>query len=706
MRRHILKSLVIGFVGFQIGFSATKIDAPQNLWYPATLTFDGPDATEVEATFRNYRLDVTFTKGTKSYKVPGYFAGDGNAAETSAKGGNKWRVKFTPDEPGTWNYSVSFRTGTDIAISLVAGAGSAVAGVDGETGSFTVGAYNPSAPGFYSKGTLRYVGEHFGQFAGSKEWHVKAGPGSPEDFFGYKDFDDTQDHTQRSSTTQLSDIYLRNLNGEGLHFYSSHVNDWKTGDPSWKGGKGKGIIGVLNYLSSIGVNAIYMISFTETDDSDNTWPWPARLQRNIYDVSKLDQWDIVFSHMDKVGIAPNLYLSEADNTKDLDGGNMTLQYPIYYREMIARFGYHLGVRYNIGEEPTMSAEQIGAAAERISKLEAHGHPIGVHSSHVRTDQMADYTYLLGKPYFHGAWMQLHQGDDKDHLDLIYWRTESAKKGTKWIVTNDEPWDALPSAMDKVERYTWYTYMAGAEGYLQYLGYKTQDMGDITLEDFRKIETSQKFIVNGKNLFLIPGINSRLPEIMPNDALVGNSGGNAPPYCLAKKGEVYIVYKTSSVPSLNLAGESGSFNVKWYDPRSGGALQSGSVSTVTGGGSVSLGNPPKDAGSSWVAVVSKVGIDLGTLVVPTKTPVNRQSHVAAIHSLGSQNVKFFLPENGQFKVSLYDLSGMSIGNVFAGQGEYGMNVVPVNIAKSKGQMIFAKLEFKGKVTTKQLVILDR
>ncbi|MEZ5397229.1 MAG: hypothetical protein R2724_31240 [Bryobacterales bacterium] len=38
--------------------------------------------------------------------------------------------------------------------------------------------------------------------------------------------------------------------GQVIHHYEPHVQDWKPGDPTWQGGKGKGIIGALNYLAS------------------------------------------------------------------------------------------------------------------------------------------------------------------------------------------------------------------------------------------------------------------------------------------------------------------------------------------------------------------------------------------------------------------------------------------------------------------------
>ena len=43
-------------------------------WHTVTLTFDGPQTGENADPnpFRDYRLNVTFTKGNKRYVVPGY----------------------------------------------------------------------------------------------------------------------------------------------------------------------------------------------------------------------------------------------------------------------------------------------------------------------------------------------------------------------------------------------------------------------------------------------------------------------------------------------------------------------------------------------------------------------------------------------------------------------------------------------------------
>ena len=47
-----------------------------------------------------------------------------------------------------------------------------------------------------------------------------------------------------------------------------------------------------------------------------------------------------------------------------------------------------------------------------------------------------------------------------------------------------------------------------------------------------------------------------------------------------------------------------FDVRWFNPRTGGALSSGTVSQVSGPGVVSIGQPPSETGQDWVALVRR------------------------------------------------------------------------------------------------------
>src|SRR5262245_56445115 len=102
-----------------------QITGERRQWHDIVFTFEGPATSESAEPnpFFHYRLNVAFTKGSKKYVVPGYFAADGNAAETSARAGNRWRAHFVPDETGEWTYAVSFRTGPEVAVSLNLNAG-------------------------------------------------------------------------------------------------------------------------------------------------------------------------------------------------------------------------------------------------------------------------------------------------------------------------------------------------------------------------------------------------------------------------------------------------------------------------------------------------------------------------------------------------------------------------------------------------------
>jgi hypothetical protein len=163
-------------------------------WHRIGLDFTGPSTSETATPnpFSDYALSVTFTHLAEgaSYTVPGFFAADGNAAETSAEAGDQWRVYFAPDRPGTWTYSVSFTAGPDVA---TAGGGSSAGFMDGLTGSFTVEPTDKTGRDHRGKGRLQYVGEHYLQYAGTGEWFVKAGADAPENTLAYEDFDAVPD---------------------------------------------------------------------------------------------------------------------------------------------------------------------------------------------------------------------------------------------------------------------------------------------------------------------------------------------------------------------------------------------------------------------------------------------------------------------------------------------------------------------------------
>jgi hypothetical protein len=91
------------------GNGAITVSGELKQWHKVTLNLAGPFAAEPDTApnpFTDYRLNVTFThsSGSPAYNVPGYFAADGNAANTSATAGTVWRAHLSPDKAGTWTY--------------------------------------------------------------------------------------------------------------------------------------------------------------------------------------------------------------------------------------------------------------------------------------------------------------------------------------------------------------------------------------------------------------------------------------------------------------------------------------------------------------------------------------------------------------------------------------------------------------------------
>ena len=90
-----------------------------------------------------------------------------------------------------------------------------------------------------------------------------------------------------------------------------------------------------------------------------------------------------------------------------------------------------------------------------------------------------------------------------------------------------------------------------------------------------------------------------------DELVGNERNSNDRYCLAKDGEVYLVYLPYGGPAeLDLSGADGEFDVRWFNPREGGELLAGTATSLTGGGKAALGEPPGDAKEDWLVVIRR------------------------------------------------------------------------------------------------------
>ena len=574
-----------------------------------TLIFTGPQSSETadDNPFLNYRLNATFTKGDKKMVVPGFYAADGNASESGAEAGDQWQVRFRPDEEGEWTYAISFRQGKDIAVSDNPEEGQPTA-FDGATGVIIVQPSDNTVPAPLKKGRLQYVGERYLQYSRSKEWFIKGGADSPENLLGYEDFDGTYKGASPERRSGEAE------NKASLHTYVPHLNDWKEGDPSWRDGKGKSLIGGLNYLASKGVNSVYFLTMNIEGDGKDVWPYTAYEERERFDCSKLDQWEIVFDHMDRLGLMQHMVLQETENERLLDEGDTKYHRKLYYREMVARFGHHPAITWNHGEEngpanfsPNgQTTEQQKAMVAYMKEHDPYKNYVVIHTHSSPKVRHEMWDKLLGDPNLDGPSIQIHAMSDA-HEETLHWLRKSREAGKQWVVNIDEigpanrgvdPDDREDNNQDTVRaEVLWGNLMAGGAGAEWYFGYLNHD-NDLGCEDWRSRDRMWDYTRYGLEFF-----RNYLPfhEMENRDDLIAD--GNA--WCFAKEGEVYSVYiPYGGTASINLEGIEGTFSVQWYNPRKGGELMEGEVKELAGGDVQSLGAPPESMEEDWVVLVLK------------------------------------------------------------------------------------------------------
>lgn len=612
----LAKSIIVlvAVAGTAVGQESNmRVSKNPTVWQPVTLSIPGPHASETgnPNPFRDFRLTFTFTHDSgKAFRVvPGFFAADGNSAETGATSGNRWKAIFRPGLAGHWHWQVDFRTGKNIATNPRANAGTAVPG-DGLEGTIKVRPPVPNAPGFLATGPLvpgpgRYlVQEHLkgepahGSFKTELVPFLKAGADSPENLLAYADFDQTTP----------------------THHFKPHIRDWNREGPTWNDGRGKGIIGALNYLAAQGVNSIYFLPMNVAGDGDDVWPWINRKTRDRFDVSKLAQWDIVFRHAASLGIALHFVLTETENEslfEELDGpGKADVPFAgtrkLYYRELIARFGYHPAIVWNIGEEnggggrasakPNTTAQRL-AFAKYIKALDPYRHPVVVHTFPSEHEKI--YEPLLGHDEIDGLSLQMGSRR-KSHADTLEWIRRSRAAGNTWFVCIDEIGPAnigvVPdnaAGADKnhrlVRRVLWGNLLAGGSGVEWYFGYEYPH-NDLNCEDFRSRQEVLRLTSEAVKFF-----QEYLPDLArmkPHDELVAAEGA----WCLAQKGKRYAIYLPTATKPVTIKLPDGRYDILWFDPIRGDAPRPGTLASTEGGPHCLLGSPPEKPNQDWVVLV--------------------------------------------------------------------------------------------------------
>jgi len=284
---------------------------------------------------------------------------------------------------------------------------------------------------------------------------------------------------------------------------------------------------------------------------------------------------------------------------------------------MARYGHHLGLNWNLGEENTQSPEEQRAMAKFMADTDPYHHLIVIHSFPNQQDEV--YEGLLGnQSVLTGASVQ--NSWKAAHQQVLKWVRASAATGRPWVVCNDEqnpaglgvPPDpgykgfagagkdgkSIGYTLHDIRQATlWGTLMAGGGGVEYYFGYQLAE-NDLLLEDFRSRDRSWDYCRIALGFFRDHAIP--LDKMTNADELVGNVKHDNSVYCLALPGQLYLVYLPKGGPtSLDLATTPGAFTVAWFNPREGGALSP--AAPATSGSKLTLTAPSTD---DWLAIIRR------------------------------------------------------------------------------------------------------
>jgi Domain of unknown function (DUF5060)/Putative collagen-binding domain of a collagenase len=492
---------------------------------PVELAFSGPDSQGMSQQENPFLIQVDVT-----------FSGpDGqefvvpafyNGDGSGGGDGNQWKVRFSPDTTGEWSYKTH----------------SSAAQLGGLEGRFQVVAsemcQGEAVTDLPCKGSLDYDGSHYLRFKNGEYW-IKGGVDDPENFLG------------------------------------KALGDWQEKKKA------------LDYLASQGVNSIYVITNNIDGDGQDTWPWvgstPEEAKQNSsrFDNAKLAQWEDFFSYAESKGILLHIVLNDDKAWTGYD-------YNLYFREMIARFGHHPGIIWNLGEEANeiySDNEQV-RLARTLREMDPYHHPVTVH-------RKVNWPFI-GNPNFDLTSIQAGEGAEdfsaanlSDYNQIVNNHREKSETAGRPIPIMIDETPGIDRVDDTIRRklrtqVLYPIYLGGGNFELHFRGnffengVSSLQMLQPLLEDMRQ---ARAFVET------LPFSSMR----SCNDLVSGEDIS-----CFGAPGKVYAVYlPRGGKVQVDLFAMSGPVKVTWFNPRSG---KTQGATLVEGGREVSFAAPGSE---DWV-----------------------------------------------------------------------------------------------------------
>ncbi len=562
-------------------------------WQPVTLAFRGPHVSETDSVnpFMDYRLVADFKNDSSQIRVDGFFAADGNAGNSGASDGDLWKILFSPEKAGKWKFDARFLRGSGVAFR----------DPDSEDseelwrieGNFDITEVDSAETGFYRDGKLT-GGSAYLRMSETGKLFIKNGVEAMDSFLASSDLEGTADP------------------GDPMSAKAFHQEDWTEEDPLWGDEQGKSLIGALNYLASAGLNSLSLSTTHIGETGRQVYPWLSAGQCSRYDVSKLDQWEQVFRHMDRLGISIDFRVADSGETPLALGSERHL----YFREMVSRFSHHPGLVWHLPSGDGTNTDQLKADADLLRSLDPYRHPIALSNALPLPDTVngkpskaygivfKTLTEISGMAI--GA---LHLPDTTElHKEALKWVRTSRKARSPWaldilqpgLYSSVQPPDSTFAGNYRqlMKTTLWGSLMAGAAGNSWKVP-KRQYIADGPLDaNFREMDSWWQITQNATQFFTS---HVNFTKMQSHDELLSNPAA----FCLASVGEEYLVY-LPEYEQTDLAIGDGNYVIAFFDPYRGGKLldKKNQGWEITKANSVSLSAYDGQQHKDWVILIKK------------------------------------------------------------------------------------------------------
>jgi hypothetical protein len=351
---------------------------------------------------------------------------------------------------------------------------------------------------------------------------------------------------------------------------------------------------------------------TVRGDGCDAHPWANYNQsgnEKTFDVSKLDQWERAFRHMERNGLLIHVMTQETENDQLLNGGALGLERKLYYRELISRFAHHPALQWNLGEENTNTVAQQKAYSDFIKEFDPYDHPIFMHTfpgDHDKYDALLGHNTFDGPTFQYGSIPSSATNSNNVYEKAKTWLQKSKDAGNTWVVTFTEASGGdAPKPYENVTKtqrvyWMWASAMSGGAGFEWYL--KNGGAGhayDLAVENLREFDDHWK--QTGHFVKFFDQIVQRDKNIDLQDLNINNAvTSTGSDWVLADSGNAYIVYlRDGGTSNINLP-DSKQYEVLWFNPRTG-ATHVGD--TIQGSGNRPLGYAPNENSQDWAVLVT-------------------------------------------------------------------------------------------------------